>query len=423
MRRRLRDLAKLAAIALQVGLVVVAVWQFRIESRAFLHVAILAFFGFLIHHVLPPSYRPPFFLLLSLTAIGLVFGASSGAWLVGSGLVLFGLCHLPLSFARRVTILLMVGAALAALRVEWIRTPVPTAIWPILGSMFMFRLPAYLYDTRREELPAPVTQRLSYFFLLPNVCFPLFPVVDYKTFLRTYYSGDPYSTYQVGVHWMVRGVVHLILYRVIYYHCTIAPSDVASATDLARYMVSTFLLYLRISGQFHLITGMLHLFGFDLPETHHLYYFASSFTDFWRRINVYWKDFVTKLVYYPTLFRLRRWGETTAVILSTLFVFVMTWLLHSYQWFWLRGSFPLVWTDVLFWGILGVLAAANALYEVRQRRKRLARPDSWSLRGAAGRALRTSATFVVICMLWSLWTAESVSEWTALWSFLGETKR
>ena len=26
--------------------------------------------------------------------------------------------------------------------------------------------------------------------MLPNVCFPLFPVVDYKTFRRNYYDDD-----------------------------------------------------------------------------------------------------------------------------------------------------------------------------------------------------------------------------------------
>ena len=75
-------------------------------------------------------------------------------------------------------------------------------------------------------------------------------------------------------------------------------------------MISTFLLYVRISGQFHLVIGMLHLFGFNLPETHHRYLLASSFTDFWRRINIYWKDFMMKVFYYPAFFRLRKLGET-----------------------------------------------------------------------------------------------------------------
>ena len=35
----------------------------------------------------------------------------------------------------------------------------------------------------------------------------------------------------------------------------------------------------------------------------------SSFTDFWRRINIYWKDFMMKVFYYPAFFRLRRLGD------------------------------------------------------------------------------------------------------------------
>ena len=35
-----------------------------------------------------------------------------------------------------------------------------------------------------------VGRTLSYFFMLPNACFPLFPVIDYKTFRRNYYDED-----------------------------------------------------------------------------------------------------------------------------------------------------------------------------------------------------------------------------------------
>ena len=59
-----------------------------------------------------------------------------------------------------------------------------------------------------------------------------------------------------------------------------------------------------------------------------------------------------KVFYYPTYFKLRKLGETKALVLATLFVFVVTWFLHSYQWFWLRGSFPVIWQDAVFWRIL-----------------------------------------------------------------------
>ena len=132
-----------------------------------------------------------------------------------------------------------------------------------------------------------------------------------------------------------------------------------------------------------IIVGVLHLYGFALPETHKLFFLSSSFTDFWRRINIYWKDFMMKLVYYPSFFRLRRWGGTVALVGSTIVVFAVTWLLHSYQWFWILGTFPLTIPDILFWGILGVIDGEPPLgvedeHDV-EARKRLLRDIGYKL--------------------------------------------
>ena len=239
------------------------------------------------------------------------------------------------------------------------------------GSMFVFRLIIYFYDRSHETTPPRLSQTLGYFFLLPNVCFPLFPVVDFKKFCRHYYDGDRHKIYQVGIEWIWRGLLQLVLYRIIYYHFTLDPVAVADRGDLAFYMLSTFLLYVRISGQFHLVIGMLHLFGFNLPETHHRYLLASSFTDFWRRINIYWKDFMMKVFYYPAFFRFRRLGDTKALVLATVFTFLMTWFLHFVQWFWIRGSLLIELNDVIFWTVFALLVLVNSLYEARHGRARI----------------------------------------------------
>src|SRR5262245_50800316 len=311
----------------------------------------LAFVGFAIHAFLPLSWRPLFFVALCFAGILMVLGPESGAWVIGLGLVLIGICHLPMGLWYRVALLAGVGALLAAQRVGAISSPWSQAVWPILGSMFMFRLIVYLYDRSHETVPASPTRTLGYFFLLPNVCFPLFPVVDYKAFRRNYFDDEATRIYQVGVSWMVRGVVHLLLYRLVYYYFVLAPSEVHNVQTLTQFVVANFLLYLRISGQFHIIVGMLYLFGFRLPETHHKYFLSSSFTDFWRRINIYWKDFMLKIFYYPAYFKLKSYGPMRALVISTFLVFFATWALHAYQWFWLRGKVLLAWTDAAFWGI------------------------------------------------------------------------
>ena len=408
------SLPKFVLVTAQLALLAVALRQFQIESPAFVQLAFLAFAGFVVHAFLPLRFRLPFFLALSLAGIALIFGPFDAAWLVGVGLVLIVICHLPVSYWTRVGLLLLAGSLLAAQRAGWLPAPWSAAVLPILASMFMLRLIVYMYDLRHDSGPVSPARTLSYFFLLPNVCFPLFPVVDYKTFRRTYYDDDAYRIYQTGVSWMARGVVHLILYRFVYYYMTLSPSEVTGPVELGRYIVSNFLLYLRVSGQFHIIVGMLYLFGFRLPETHHLYFLASSFTDFWRRINIYWKDFMLKVVYYPTYFQLKTFGATKALVGATLIVFVATWFLHAYQWFWLRGSFLVEWPDIAFWVILAGLVVINSLWETKYGRARTLKQAAWSPRKAAGRALRTAATFATIVLLWSLWTSESIAAWWAL---------
>jgi hypothetical protein len=96
----------------------------------------------------------------------------------------------------------------------------------------------------------------------------------------------------------------------------------------------------------------------------------------------------------------------------------MTWFLHAYQWFWLRGSMLLVAQDMLFWAILGVLVVANSLYEMKHGRARSLGAPARTWRTTAVLVLRTYATFWFICVLWSFWTTESLEAWLSLWSAL-----
>ncbi len=415
-------LSKILSIVIQLWLLILVVSQFHLENQALYHnLMLLTFYGFLIHYFLPTRYRLTFFLLLSLAAILGILGFVNGAWLIAIGLVLVGICHLPISYTARVAILLVAGIALAAMRVDWIPVPWLNVIWPVLASMFMFRLIIYVYDLKHGKASPTFASTLSYFFLLPNVVFPFFPVVDYGTFRRTYYNDDEHQIYQKGLQWMFRGAIHLILYRYVNNYLMISPENVTNTAGLVRYLISNFALYLRISGQFHFIIGLLHLFGFNLPETNHLYFLASGFTDLWRRINIYWKDFMLKVFYYPMYFRIRRWGATASLVVATSFVFFMTWFLHAYQWFWLRGTFLLTTQDILFWSLLALLVIVNTLYENWRGRKRTLGQASRPVREITTLALRSAGTFTVMAVLWSLWSSDSIRDWIALLSVVKAT--
>jgi hypothetical protein len=405
------DFGSFFVLVVEMGLLLLLVRAFSIESAAFFRVFALAAAGFIVHSLLPLRLRMPFFVLLSLAGIVMLFGAAQGAWLVGLGMLLIGLAHIPVRFAVRLVLILAAGGALAVFRAGAWESFIPSGIWTIFGSMFMFRMIVYMYDLKNRAAPFGLWRGMAYFFMLPNVCFPLFPVVDYKTMSRGHYEIDPFETYQTGVDWIFRGLIQLILYRVVYQYLSQDPAAVDSAAAAALYLVRPYLLYLRISGSFHLVIGMMHLFGFNLPRTNYYYFLASSFTDYWRRINIYWKEFIEKIFFKPFYFHFsRRMNGTAALILATLIAFFATWALHSYQWFWIRRSFPVIWQDIAFWSVMGLVVLANMIHEARRGRRRSLGTAKRSLRSDIGIALRTVGTFLVICASWAVWSSQSSGE-------------
>jgi hypothetical protein len=408
---------RFAVIALEFYLLVALVERFQLESQTFHRVLLLAFAGFVLHHFLPARMKLPFFAALSLFATVAVVDSISALSLTGPGvaLVLLGLtfislCHLPIPFAARVILIVALGGGLTLVRANYQWFPTLDGIWPILASMFMFRLMIYLYDLKHQSAEFSISRSLSYFFMVPNACFPLFPIVDYKTFCTTYYNDDAVNIYQTGIKWMFRGIIQLLLYRLVYQFGLLNIADVRNLGDVAEFMLATYLLYLRVSGQFHLIVGLLHMFGFNLPETHHLYYLASSFTDFWRRINIYWKDFIMKLFFYPAFFALRSLGTVRTIAVGTLLAFFATWVLHSWQWFWFRGQLFLTWQDISFWTILALLVAVNAVIEAVRGRRRSLTPATLDFPARLLLGAKTIGTFCVICALWTLWSCQSADE-------------
>ncbi len=405
--RAQRNLGRFLLLVGQLAVLLGSFKTYRLEEPAFLVLAGLVFGGFAIHYWLAFRFKEPFWILLSLGGAFAMLDPLTATLLIGAGLGLFAIVASPFPFFWRGGLVVVAGALLMygrALRPAGI----PPQFWSVFGAVFMFRMMIYLYDVRHLRERPSLTDYLRYFFLLPNYYFLLFPVVDYQTLRRSFFQRDIHDVAQQGIAWMIRGTIQLLLYRLVYYlrGPSNAPDAITSFGSLATMMVLTYLLYLRVSGQFHIIVGMLHLFGYDLPETHRRYLLASSLTDFWRRINIYWKDFMVKIVYFPVYFRFRRSGEVRAQMLATTMVFLSTWMLHSYQWFWLRGEFLWSWPDVLFWTILGALVTINILWEAGRKPQK---PTSWLPR--LQQALHVVITFSVITVLWSMWNAPSLGEW------------
>ncbi len=365
---------------------------------------------FVAHAVMPLKWRRGFLLVVTAVLLVRILGPTAAGYAIGIGLLFIGICHLPIAFRWRVTLVIGLAAflALAAARAIYAGHHLEAAL-PILGGIFMFRLILYLYDIRHEKPGASTPlERIGYFFLLPAPLAPFFPTLDYQVYRRSWYQKPAFSTYQLGMLWISRGVVHLVLYRVIYHFFSPPAEFVADLAGVAAFCLSGYLIYLRVSGLFHIITGVLRLFGYELPETHRLYFFAHDFSDYWRRINIYWKEFMTKIVFFPTFMTLRRTklGHQGRLAVATVIVFIATAVLHSYQTFWLRGDFTIHETDYAFWGLLGLLVVGNNLLDARKPSGRRDDAREWRWQKAASISLRAVGMFVLFAVLWALWSAQ-----------------
>lgn len=391
------------AIAVQLALALVVVHLFRIEQdRFFLEMLALGSAGFLIHAWLPTRFRLVFFCALSLSSIVLFLGLITAAYVLGIGAGLIALGQLRVRLLFQVLLTVVAGVLLFIWRVES-----SGAFWVVVGSMFMFRIIVFLYECGQSERP-PLLSTIAYFFCLPSVCFTLLPVIDFKTFRDKYYDDDAFEIYETGVVWIVRGLTHLLAYRFVKYFLLPAPHEIVDFPHFLLFLATNYALYLRVSGWFHIVTGILHLYGFNLPRTHDNYFLASSVSDIWRRINIYWKDFMTNVFFFPAFYFLRRYGTRTALVGAGLFVFVATWLLHAYQVFWIRATLPLGWRDAAMWLAAGMVVTITLFFEFQRRSAAANDSSSQTIAGAAiGMAvhfLKIAGTFLLVSLFWARWT-------------------
>lgn len=394
-------------------LLMLAVFKvFHLEGRAFRGLFVLATAALPVHYLLPFRLKKPAFVAVSMIGLAWAMGGAIAAFVLPAAALLIGACFLPIAWSARASIVAAMGVALALLRPAGVAAGVPDGVWAVLGSIFMFRMILFLYELKHAEVPERPIDALSYFFLLPNFCFTLFPVLDYRAFRRGYFAENIHDLQRTGLVLMSRGTVHLLLCRLVA-GAMILPSEVHGPLGLAGYISCNYLKYLDVSGRFHLACGMLHLFGFGLPETHHNYLLARSFTDYWRRINLPWKDFMVRVVFNPVAFRLKGRARPVVLATATVAVFLATWLLHAYQSFWLRGSWGFSVPDALFWGILGAFVLVNVQLDARRSGRRAPGVEK-SARAIALRATQTFGTFATIALLWSLWSSPSVGAWLGL---------
>lgn len=372
----------------------------------------------MVHYWLPKQLKLPFFTSLTFVAICLIVGISAGLTLIGIGLALIALCNLPINYYLRLFLVFLAVAVLFLFRARILIIHEISVILAFIGSMFMLRLLIYLKHLQHAKKNPDFWDSIAYFFMLPNISFPLFPTIDFDNFKNTYYHKSEITVYNNAIKKIFRGIVHLIVYRYIYYNVIPTLNDIDGLYMILLFLISSYSLILRLSGMYHLALGILGLFGFDLPEIFDNYFFANNFNDLWRRVNKYWREFMMKIFYYPIYFRVRKVNKKHTIAISIIIVFFINWIMHAFQWVWIRGPYPIKLNDLLFWMTFGFILVLNSKYQEKyNKQKSLDKAKTWDFKKSFLLILRTIGVFLTMCMLWMLWSSASITEWIYLLTF------
>ncbi|MFT3775352.1 MAG: hypothetical protein QM820_59145 [Minicystis sp.] len=458
------------AILLGQMLVITAVcWQLQ---PSFFSIAAVATASFALHYWVPFRFKEQAWFVMAIAGGAFVAGSPGGvapggliaaAEAMGVTLVLaliiFAIVSLPIAYAIRAllvagifgVILWLGGHHRHALHLN-------DAFYRVFGSVFMFHVFLYMHEARRFRGRPSLREFFRYFFMLPSFRLTL-PFVDFQRIGQSYYQRDIHVVAQQGIWWIARGGVQYAIYLFASSHIWFARTvhDVRTPRMVVTHLLLAYCLYLRTSGLIHAFLGTMHLFGYDLPEGYRWYWFSHRPMDFWRRCNIYWKDAMTKIAYYPVYFALRKRSDAAAKIIAMLVTFALSWILHLWRLSWLSGlkmsmvgfllTLP---TENAHWLIFGLIATIDLVLEIRAEGKKpapaarrlLPKPKGAEPAGIAGwiektkqhvrtqiglpagmhparAALQIAATWTLAASLFSLQHAPSVKTWIYTMKFWG----
>ena len=137
-----RDLKQFAAIWFHLALMLAIMKVYRIEGRGLFLLTSLAVGALPVHYLLAYRWKKPFFLAVSVAGLFGVFGTVAGLSVSALALGLIAVTRLPVAWVTRVSIVGLIGLGLGVARAGTAGdgSPWSEVVWPVLGSMLMFRI-------------------------------------------------------------------------------------------------------------------------------------------------------------------------------------------------------------------------------------------------------------------------------------------
>lgn len=363
---------------------------------------------FLLNGFLPEKYKPFVFPLLFLVISFYVFDAINAIILftVLSLIALFLVSNMK--WMLKLILSMLVFVLLFLLLSGRIQAGTITYIVPFLGSILMFRMVIILYDLKYDFSLKDKFGSWSYFFSFPQLFFPVMPILDHKQFLNGRNEKDEFHLYDKALVQFSTGVFLFAVYKIINQVFSPSVYEIVDFSGLMLYIVSKSVILFKLVGVFIFSIGFLSMFGVNLPSSFGFFPLASTFRDYWKDVNRFWRDFILKIIYYPLFFKLKKSRFPGKGFILILVTFMTSCFFHFYQLYWSTGYFKFKMTDVLYWFLLGLLVFYSG-YRFEKLMKQMPRTENGFITLFK---LSLSVLFVQVVMnvLFFVWTTESVGE-------------
>lgn len=405
-------------IARLIGFVLVYAFVFYSATKINFDKAddILAFSPFLlsvfvIHHFMMPSHKAMVFPVLFLILSFMVFNPITASVLFLSlglfGFVLFSGAkyYLKLSFSVVffMTMLLLLTDSINLYPVNFMA--------PFILSIIMFRGIILLYEFKHKNKISNHLFSFAYLYSFPQLFFPIMPIVDYKTFLIGSESKNPEVLWTKAFEQFVTGLFLFSLYKIADGYLELDLTKLTGATDLFIAVLSKLIILLKICALYIFSLGFISMFGIELPSAFGFFPLASSFRNYWKDVNRYWRDFLLKLIYYPLYFKLRKTSIPAKTFLVVMVTFLFSCFFHFYQLYFSSGNLFLKLNDIMYWMLLGVLVYWS---NVRLEKSGESENDDEKIMGLVRKSLNVLLVQTVMSFLFFLWNCNSLNEFVFL---------
>lgn len=363
---------------------------------------------FIVNGFLPPAYKPYVFPALFLAISFYVFSSANAIILFLALSVISFVLISGLQWIYKLIFVIVVFIGLFLLQSGRLQIGSFNYAVPFLASILMFKVIIALYEFKYNNTVADKPASRSYFFSFQQLFFPVMPIVDHKHFLNGRDQKQVFFNQDKAVTQFVTGIFLFSIYKIVNQEFSPSVYNISNSADLMLYIISKSIILFKLVGVFIFSVGFFSMFDINLPSSFGFFPLASTFRDYWKDVNRFWRDFILKIIYYPLFFKLKKSKFIGKGILLIVITFMSSCFFHFYQLYWSTGYFKFKMTDVLYWLLLGLLVFYSG-YRFEKQMNQPPVKESGFLTFVR-RSFSVLFVQVVMNFLFFIWTTESIGE-------------